>query len=165
MDIGDKIRKVRNFRGLTQKELGLAIGFDEKTADTRIAQYETDNRKPKDDLLMKIAEVLDVNFRYLYDPTAINAEDVMFFLFELDDSYGSSLHKVLDESDEYYPLKRNAISFDYKIMDSLLGDWLEIKNELLAGNISEEEYKEWKYNWPSTVENPQTGKSRKKWRK
>jgi hypothetical protein len=35
--MGDRIKRVQNFRGLTQKELGLALGFDEKSADVRIA--------------------------------------------------------------------------------------------------------------------------------
>ena len=37
MTVGDKIKKIRTFRGMTQKELGLAIGFEEKGADNRIA--------------------------------------------------------------------------------------------------------------------------------
>ena len=40
MAVGDRIKRVRNFRGMTMKELGMAVGFDEKSADVRIAQYE-----------------------------------------------------------------------------------------------------------------------------
>ena len=47
MTVGEKIKKIRTFRGMTQKELGLAIGFEEKGADNRIAQYETNYRVPK----------------------------------------------------------------------------------------------------------------------
>ena len=36
MAVGDRIKRVRQFRGLTQKELGKLVGFDEKTADIRI---------------------------------------------------------------------------------------------------------------------------------
>ena len=50
MTVGDKIKKIRTFRGMTQKELGLAIGFEEKGADNRIAQYETNYRVPKREL-------------------------------------------------------------------------------------------------------------------
>ncbi|MEL7657688.1 MAG: transcriptional regulator, partial [Bacillota bacterium] len=35
MAIGERIRFIRNIRGMTQKYLGMAIGFDEKTADIR----------------------------------------------------------------------------------------------------------------------------------
>ena len=60
MTVGDKIKKIRTFRGMTQKELGLAIGFEEKGADNRIAQYETNYRVPKRELLDKMAEALRV---------------------------------------------------------------------------------------------------------
>lgn len=61
MTVGEKIKFIRNFRGMTQKELGVGIGFDEKGADNRIAQYETNYRVPKKDTLLQIAKVLDVN--------------------------------------------------------------------------------------------------------
>ena len=61
MTVGDKIKKIRTFRGMTQKELGLAVGFEEKGADNRIAQYETNYRVPKRELLDKIAEALRVD--------------------------------------------------------------------------------------------------------
>lgn len=66
MTVGDKIKKIRTFRGMTQKELGLAIGFEEKGADNRIAQYETNYRVPKRELLDKIAEALRVDRQNFY---------------------------------------------------------------------------------------------------
>ena len=36
MAIGERIRFLRNLRGMTQKYLGTAIGFPEKTADIRM---------------------------------------------------------------------------------------------------------------------------------
>ena len=51
MTVGEKIRVIRTFRGMTQKELGLSVGFDEKGADNRIAQYETDYRVPRKEML------------------------------------------------------------------------------------------------------------------
>ena len=66
MTVGDKIKKIRTFRGMTQKELGLAIGLEEKGADNRIAQYETNYRVPKRDLLDKIAVALRVDRQNFY---------------------------------------------------------------------------------------------------
>ena len=51
MAVGDRIKRARNLRGMTQKELGIAIGFEEKSADIRIAQYESNTRTPKEELL------------------------------------------------------------------------------------------------------------------
>ena len=47
MAVGDRIKRVRTFRGMTMKELVMAVGFDEKSADVRIAQYENNSRKHK----------------------------------------------------------------------------------------------------------------------
>ncbi len=49
MAVGDRIKRARNLRGMTQKELGIAIGFEEKSADIRIAQYESNTRTPKEE--------------------------------------------------------------------------------------------------------------------
>ena len=38
MSVGNRIKRARTFRGMTQKELGIAVGLDEKSADIRIAQ-------------------------------------------------------------------------------------------------------------------------------
>lgn len=53
MTVGERIKYARKMRGLTQKELGLRIGFDENTADVRVAQYESGTRTPKLDMLQK----------------------------------------------------------------------------------------------------------------
>ena len=111
MAVGDRIKRARNLRGMTQKELGIAIGFEEKSADIRIAQYESNTRTPKEELLRKIAEVLDVNYRSLYEPTLYAAEDVMYTLFELDEHYpGTRLYEVTDTTDPDFPEKHMAVT-------------------------------------------------------
>lgn len=79
-----KIENARNLRGLTQKELGMKLGFDEKSADVRIAQYESGTRTPKSELLSEIAAVLDVNINSLKNPTLENTETFIHLLFDLE---------------------------------------------------------------------------------
>ena len=47
MTVGEKIKYIRTFRGITQQQLGVAIGLPAKGADNRMAQYETNYRVPK----------------------------------------------------------------------------------------------------------------------
>lgn len=54
---GRKLKHLRQKNHLTQKELGIALGFPEDSADVRIAQYEADARKPRDEILAKILYV------------------------------------------------------------------------------------------------------------
>ena len=121
MAVGDRIKRVRNFRKMTMKELGMAVGFDENTADVRIAQYENNSRKPKDELLKKIAAALDVNWRSLYDPVDYAAEDIMFSLFELEEQrIGLRLLDVVDDTDPDFPEKRVGVAFNYPLLDRFL---------------------------------------------
>ena len=43
MTVGEKIKFIRNFRGMTQKELGVGIGFDERyiVADSKSFRRES----------------------------------------------------------------------------------------------------------------------------
>lgn len=57
MPIGGNIKKYREKKGLTQKELGAALGLAEIT----IRQYENNKREPKYERLYVIADVLSVS--------------------------------------------------------------------------------------------------------
>jgi len=146
--IGERIKRVRNLRKLTQKELGLAIGFEENTADVRVAQYESGTRTPKEDMLQKIAEVLDVNYRSLYEPTLYAAEDVMYTLFELDEHYGIQIH---DDPLDDDPTENLSVNFGSRLINDFLFEWQQRKKDLADGVISKAEYMEWKLNWPQSA--------------
>ena len=130
MAVGDRIKRVRNFRGMTMKELGMAVGFDEKSADVRVAQYENNSRKPKEELMRKIAAALDVSVAYLEDPTMNDAEGILHALFELDDQYPwMHLVETVDNTDADLPHKRVAVCFDYNILDSFMAEWMLRKQQ------------------------------------
>ena len=57
---GRKLKHLRQKNHLTQKELGIAVGFPDSCADVRIAQYESDVRTPKEDLMKLFASTLGV---------------------------------------------------------------------------------------------------------
>ena len=168
MTVGEKIKKIRTFRGMTQKELGLAVGFEEKGADNRIAQYETNYRVPKRELLDKIAQALRVESQNFYTLRPGCAEDFMRTFFWLDeDSPGSiRLFQLVrnpgkcnasdDKSVRYYdnddwPAHAPVgIWIDYGLVNDFMREWCLRKEQLKNGEISEDEYFEWKINWPAT---------------
>ena len=57
---GRKLKHLRQKNHLTQKELGMAVGFPDSCADVRIAQYESDVRTPKENLMKLFASTLGV---------------------------------------------------------------------------------------------------------
>ena len=42
--LGQRLKFVRKYRCMTQKELGILLGYPENQADIRIAQYENNSR-------------------------------------------------------------------------------------------------------------------------
>jgi len=50
MAIGKRIHFFRIMRGMTPKYIGMLVSFPERSADMRLAQYETGSRKPKAEL-------------------------------------------------------------------------------------------------------------------
>ena len=166
MTVGEKIKKIRTFRGMTQKELGLAIGFEEKGADNRIAQYETNYRVPKRELLDKMAEALRVDRQNFYTVQPGCAEDFMRTFFWLDEDSPGSIRlfqlvrnpgkcNVSDDksvryndSDEWPAHAPVGMWIDYGLVNEFLREWGLRKEQLKSGEISEDEYFEWKINWP-----------------
>ena len=67
MTVGERIKKIRIFRKMTMDEFGAALGFEGKSMSVRIAQYETGARVPKANMLAKIADVLQCNYKALDD--------------------------------------------------------------------------------------------------
>ena len=52
---------------MTQAELGAALGWGDKGAN-RLAQYETNYRVPRKDLVTEMTKILDVNPLALHEP-------------------------------------------------------------------------------------------------
>lgn len=168
MTIGEKIKFIRIFRGMTQKELGIGVGFDEKGADNRIAQYETNYRVPKKDMLLQMAKVLDVNPLNFISEVSGSAEDIMqtFFWLDEDNPGAINLFQLVrnpgkfnasdddavryNDSDDWPAHPPVGLWFNYGVVDDFMREWLVRKNELKAGEISRDEYLEWKLNWPDT---------------
>ena len=61
MDFGKRLRTLRKEKDLTQKELGKMIGVGRTT----ISEYESGKIVPRQDGLVKLAEILDVTVDYL----------------------------------------------------------------------------------------------------
>lgn len=145
MAIGERIHFFRIMRGMTQKYLGMLVGFPERSADVRLAQYETGSRKPKAELTAALAQALDVAPQTLDIPDIDSQIGLMHTLFALKDIYGLTI----SETDGEVCLK---ISKDKgKAAEELLQMltvWQEQAAKLTTEEISREEYDQWRYNYP-----------------
>lgn len=145
MAIGERIHFFRNMRGMTQKYLGQLLGFPEKSADVRLAQYETGARTPKADLTASLANALDVSPQALAVPDIDSYIGLMHTLFTLEDRYGLKI----DEADEEVCLKVDVRkNKDAARLHEMLCAWRQAAAMLKAGEITQEEYNRWRYRYP-----------------
>ena len=145
MAIGERIHFFRLLRGMTQKYLGTAVGFPEKSADVRLAQYESGSRKPKADLTNALAQVLDVSPQALDVPDIDSYIGLMHTLFTLEDIYGLTV----SEADGEVCLKVNkGKGKDAAELSKMLCAWKEQADKLSSEEISREEYNNWRYYYP-----------------
>ena len=145
MAIGERIHFLRNLRGMTQKYLGIEVGFPENSADVRLAQYESGTRTPKSEMVSVLAQKLGVSPQALAVPDIDSYIGLMHTLFALEDTYGL----YIDESDEDVCLrvdksKGKSATELYK----MLYTWLDIAKQFKDGSISKEEYDKWRYSYP-----------------
>jgi transcriptional regulator with XRE-family HTH domain len=145
MAIGERIHFFRIMRGMTQKYLGMALGFPEKSADVRLAQYETGTRTPKADVTEALAQVLDVSPKALDVPDIDSYIGLMHTLFTLEDRYGLEVCKSDGEAHLRVNIRKGR---DAEQLSQMLEAWKEQSAKLAAGEISREEYDRWRYHYP-----------------
>ena len=145
MAIGERIRFIRNLRGMTQKYLGTMVGFPEKTADIRMAQYEAGSRTPKEDLTNALANALEVS------PLALNVPDtdsylgLMHTLFSLEDRYGLTIETRDGEVTFRIDPRKGT---DAAHLSEMVCAWGPVAEKYRAGEISKDDYDKWRYNYP-----------------
>lgn len=142
MSIGSRIRALRMKKGLTQRQLGVMLGFNESNADVRVAQYESANKVPRKDLLERIANVLNVDVSFL-NPDIRNPIGKMQLLFSLEDdqilqintAYGIPIlsFNVTNKTDEG------------RLFEIYFQQWSDMAEKLRRGIITREEYDQWRY--------------------
>lgn len=145
MAIGERIHYFRKRKGLTQRQLGQQMGFSERTADIRIAQYESGQRTPKADMIRELAGLLDVVPEAISVPDTDTYLGLMHTLFSLEDNYGLTV-TVLDgqiclKQDLNHPKYDSSLAED-------LASWNEIKTKLTTGSITRQTYDHWRYHFP-----------------
>lgn len=147
MAFGKRIKLIRQLRGLTQRELGEQLGFSGKAADIRIAQYESETRKPKDKIAEAMAFRLDVPTESLDLPNISSEYGVIHTLFALEDEEGF----MIDNIDGVPCIRLDREHEKFLSYFQTLNNWSEQHQKLLNGEITKEEYDEWRYSYPASV--------------
>lgn len=199
---GDKIKIVRQFRGMTQRELAEKVGLGENGA-SRIAQYEMNYRVPKESMLRDICGALHVSHLNMEDTFPINLFTILMMLMWLDEVFPDTVYlsspvpyapetpyrkpgqdaaaEPADDAPAAEPTATAAkgpdaagseaddlsslctLRVNDKLFNELLTEWQHRKQQLQNGEITEREYREWKFNFPLTSEHLQGFFLQKPW--
>ena len=145
MSIGERIHFFRTKSGMTQKYLGMTVGFPERSADVRMAQYETGSRTPKTDLTKILAGIFGVSASALTVPDIDTDIGLMHTLFALEDIRGLTVGEINGEVCLRLDKSKGTT---YHAMFEMLYAWAEQKRRIEAGEITREDYDRWRYNYP-----------------
>lgn len=124
MEIGEKIRKFRLARGMTQKELGHLSGLSEPA----IRNYELGNRNVGTKQITKIANALNVGVASLADTNIETLGDVKALLLELDKYIDTQLDGELDSKGKY-KTDTMSLTFKHPSIQKFLKEWADMKKE------------------------------------
>lgn len=167
--IGGKIKRIREHKGWTQRELGLRCGFSESTADVRIRQYESNKKIPREKALKMLTEALEIDNHALFDADFLSMDDACHALFDIEDFHG--LHPVKINGKYYLEfsgptlIKPSGLEYTY---NDFLESWLMARKKWLPERRdTDEEKKEkqkqydlWRYEYPMNVARENTRRLR-----
>ncbi len=142
MIIGNRIRFIRNLRGITQKRLGIQAGLQEKNVDVRMAQYECGTRVPKKGLTANFAKVLNVSPAALNVPDIESHTGIMHTFFALEDLYGLKIDIINGE----IVLRLRECPGNMELREDFV-KWLNEALLVRDGDISRDKYDDWRYNF------------------
>lgn len=145
MAIGERIRFFRKRKGWKQKELGEKLGFTLKTSEVRMTQYESGARTPKEDMINQLAYFFDVSPAALKVPDIDSYIGLMHTLFALEDIYGLTVDEI--DGVTCLRLSQDKAKESLQIGEYLTA-WKEQAVRFRGGEITQDEYDDWRYHYP-----------------
>lgn len=148
MTIGEKIRWIRNVRGLTQKELGNRIHL----SGDRIRQYENNIRTPKVNMRKRLADALEVDVSALSNPDPNSNVGILRILFEWEDSK----ELLLCKNGNTYSFTFGKESLSGRELNQFLACWYQAQQKAVSASEETEmsiqkkwsDYQSWKWQFP-----------------
>lgn len=145
--MGRRICYFRCKHNLTQKQLGLLLGYSESTAEVRVNQYENGIRRPKEATLQRLGEIFGVDAAVFKIPEVYNWAGLMHTFFSMEDRAGWKIAKVDGHFAIILDTKLDADCSQKMFNDSVLQEWLDMQTALEQGKITREEYDDWRYHY------------------
>lgn len=102
---GSRISFVRQIRRITQDEVSEKLGLTGECKRRSMSRYERGDRIPKEDRLLEIAYILNVNVKCLKEYDFRNDEDMIYVLLWMEEMYPRM--NIDFGLTDYFPNKRS----------------------------------------------------------
>lgn len=129
MKQGTRLNYLRKLRSLTMKALGMKMGFDEKAASCRIAQWEQGFRNLSPESAESLARILDVAPSRLAQNPENPVDALIEYFLWLDETHNAEFYGEIARLSEF------------------LSQYWNKRSLLTSGAISVEAFREWKLHW------------------
>ena len=139
---GSRIAFIRLFRKLTQDDVSEKLGLAGENKRRTIARYEMGNRVPKEDRLLEIANILNVNIDDIREYNFKSPIDIIYILIWLDELY-PNINVELPITD-YDKNNEN--------LDKFVIEWNLMREKRKNRKITYKQYFEWKINYSKSME-------------
>lgn len=104
--VGEKLKKLRTAKGLSQSELGKIAGI----SYVQIGRYEKDINMPSSKIIKKLADALEVDTDFFFG----NGNEMRVDVKEVNANYEKLIRLVKEESQELYFLNKLLEDLAYK---------------------------------------------------
>ena len=136
---GARIAFIRQFRGLTQEEVAEKLGMKKENKRRGMARYESGERVPKEDRLLEIANILNVNVNCIRKYNFDKSEDIIYFLLWLEELFPKM--NIDFAISEYFRNDRDNLILKF------MEEWEKMRKFRDTRELSYEKYLEWKLNY------------------
>ena len=99
MTVGEKIKYFRTMHGFTQEQLVQATGLSIST----LQKYESDERKPKPEQLLKISQALGISINIFMDFDIHTVSDLLSLIFKMNEQLDLNFDSQKDTNGNIIP--------------------------------------------------------------
>ena len=139
--VGKRIKRIRNIRGWTQRELAERAGIH----IISLKNYELNNKSPRYEQLEKLANALEIDIAFLQPAKLGTNNAILALIFDLMEQYG----------DIKMEMRGGTVMFGIDHLSHLSENQKLSKALEAHANMSPEEFKKWLTNYPPLVHNGQ----------
>jgi len=129
MKQGTRLNYLRKLRSMTMKALGMRMGFDEKAASCRIAQWEQGFRNLSPESAESLARILNVAPERLAQTPENPVDALIEYFLWLDEEHNVEFYREIARFSDF------------------LSQYWSKRALLENGEMSSEAFREWKLRW------------------